>query len=137
MYNKIVIVGNLGRDADMRYLPNGAGVASMNVAVNRRWTDKETGETKEATTWFSVSVWGKQADAVHQYCKKGQQVLVEGEVLAPRVYQKRDGGYGCNLEVRATTVRFLGGKSAQEMPEGFRGPVDFSGSVDEAEEVDF
>ncbi|MFQ5401561.1 MAG: single-stranded DNA-binding protein, partial [Anaerolineae bacterium] len=79
-YQSITIVGNLGRDPEMRYLENGQAVTNLNVACNRKWTDKATGEAREEVTWFRVSVWGRQAEAANQYLQKGRQVLVEGRI---------------------------------------------------------
>jgi single-strand DNA-binding protein len=114
MYQKITIVGNTGRDPEMRYLANGTAVTSLSVASNRKWTDKATGEQKEETTWFRVSVFGNQAEAVNQYVTKGRQVLVEGRLNpdsatgGPRLFTRQDGSVGSSYEVIADTVRFLG-----------------------------
>ncbi len=114
MYQKITIVGNTGRDPEMRYLPNGTAVTSLSVASNRKWNDKATGEQKEETTWFRVSVFGNQAEAVNQYVTKGRQVLVEGRLNPdsatgePRLFTRQDGSVGTSYEVVANTVRFLG-----------------------------
>lgn len=114
MYQKLTIVGNTGRDPEMRYLANGTAVTSLSVASNRKWTDKATGEQKEETTWFRVSVFGNQAEAVNQYVTKGRQVLVEGRLNpdsatgGPRLFTRQDGSVGTSYEVVADTVRFLG-----------------------------
>jgi single-strand DNA-binding protein len=93
----------------MRYTPQGMAVASFSVATDRRWTD-QSGQRQERTTWFRVSVWGKQAESCNQYLAKGRTVLVEGEINEPRVYQRRDGEWAASLDVRASNVRFLGGR---------------------------
>ena len=114
MYQKLTIVGNTGRDPEMRYLADGRPVTSLSVASNRKWTDKATGEQKEETTWFRVSVFGNQAEAVNQYVTKGRQVLVEGRLNpdsatgGPRLFTRQDGSVGTSYEVIADTVRFLG-----------------------------
>ncbi|MEI2607254.1 MAG: single-stranded DNA-binding protein [Candidatus Promineifilaceae bacterium] len=114
MYQKLTIVGNVGRDPEMRYLPDGRPVTSLSVASNRKWTDKASGEQKEETTWFRVSVFGNQAEAVNQYVRKGRQVLVEGRLNpdsatgGPRLFTRQDGSVGASYEVIAETVRFLG-----------------------------
>jgi single-strand DNA-binding protein len=114
MYQKITIVGNVGRDPEMRYLPDGRAVTSLSVASNRKWTDKATGEQKEETTWFRVSVFGNQAEPVNQYVTKGRQVFVEGRLNpdsatgGPRLWTRQDGSVGASYEVVADTVRFLG-----------------------------
>lgn len=114
MYHKILIVGNLGRDPEMRYTPSGQAVTNMSVATNRRFTDN-SGTQREETVWFRVSVWGRQAETVHQYLRKGRQVLVEGRLVAdengnPRIWNRQDGTPAASFEVNAQTVRFLGGR---------------------------
>ena len=116
MYQKIIIVGNLGRDPEMRYTPSGQPVTNLSVATSYRWTDQE-GQQQERTTWFRVSVWGKQAETCNQYLSKGRQVLVEGSLQpdpatgGPRIWTRQDGTAGASFEVRAFTVRFLGGRA--------------------------
>ncbi len=116
MYQRLVLVGNLGRDPEMRYTPNGTAVTTFPVATSRRWTDA-SGQLKEETAWFRVSVFGKQAEICNQYLAKGRRVLVEGELAVdektggPRVYMRKDGTAGASFEVRANTVRFLTPKS--------------------------
>lgn len=109
MYQKLIIVGRLGRDPEMRYTPQGQPVTSFSVATDRSWTDA-SGQRQDRTTWFRVSVWGKQAESCNQYLAKGRMVLVEGEINEPQVYQRRDGEWAASLDVRATNVRFLGGR---------------------------
>ncbi len=114
-YQRLIIVGNLGRDPEMRYTPDGTPVTSFSIATNRRWTGRD-GTPGEETTWFRVSVWGKQAETVAQYLSKGRLVLVEGRLKpdpstgGPRVYQRQDGTSGASYEVTAVNVRFLGGR---------------------------
>ena len=116
MFQKLIIVGNLGRDPELRYTQNGKAVASLSVAVNNQYTNAQ-GETVKETTWFRVSVWDKQAEACSQYLAKGRQVLVEGRLQAdpetggPRLFERNDGSKGAAFEVNASTVRFLGSKS--------------------------
>jgi single-strand DNA-binding protein len=115
MFHKIILVGNLGRDPEMRYTPSGQAVTNLNVATNRRYSDS-SGEMRDETVWFRVSVWGKQAEACNQYLRKGRQVLVEGRLVAdengnPRVWTRQDGTPGASFEVSAQTVRFLGGRA--------------------------
>ena len=105
---------NLGRDPELRYLQSGEAVCNLSVATNRKWNDRQTGGPQEEVCWFRVSVWGKQAEACHEYLTKGRQVLVEGrlrpdpETGGPRVYVRQDGTAGASFEVVAQTVRFLG-----------------------------
>jgi single-strand DNA-binding protein len=118
MYQKLILVGNLGRDPEMRYAPNGDAVTSLNVATNRKYTDK-SGTKVEETTWFRVSVWGKQAETCNQYLKKGSKVLIEGRLQAdkatggPRIFTRNDGTSGSSFEVTAESVRFLSGGQGQ------------------------
>ena len=121
MYHQIVIVGNLGRDPEMRYTPSGTPVTSFNVATNRKYTGSDGNQVKE-TTWFRVSVFGKQAEACAQYLKKGSAVLVEGRLNpdpqtgGPRTFQRQDGTTGTSFEVTANTVRFLGARAEGGAP---------------------
>ncbi|MEK7310757.1 MAG: single-stranded DNA-binding protein [Chloroflexota bacterium] len=116
MYQKLIIAGHLGKDPEMRYAPNGDPVTSMSVATNRKYTDK-SGQKVEETTWFRVSVWGKQAETCNQYLKKGSAVLVEGRLQAdkatggPRTFTRQDGTSGSSFEITADPggVKFLGG----------------------------
>jgi single-strand DNA-binding protein len=116
-FHTIIIVGNLGRDPEMRYAPNGNAVTSLSVASNRTYTDSSGQKIKE-TTWFRVSVWGKQAESVNTYLQKGSSVLVEGELRPdketgnPRTFTRADGSTGSSYEVNARTVRFLSTKGA-------------------------
>jgi single-strand DNA-binding protein len=113
-YQQTTIVGNLGRDPELKYFENGNAVANMSVATNRKWKDEASGEMHEETTWFKVSVWGKQAEACNEHLRKGRQVLVEGrlrpdpETGGPRIYAKKNGFAGASFEMVASNVRFLG-----------------------------
>ena len=111
-YQKLIIIGNLGRDPEMRYTPSGDPVTSLNVASNRQFNDASGAKQKE-TTWFRVSVWGKQAESCNTYLQKGSMVLIEGELKPdketghPRIFTRGDGSQGASYEVTARTVRFL------------------------------
>lgn len=110
--NKILVVGNLGRDPEMRYTPDGQAVTTFSVADSRRYTTA-AGEKKESTEWFSVTAWGKQADLCNEYLRKGRQVLVEGR-LKVRNYQGRDGQRQFVNEISLTGVTFLGHAVGQD-----------------------
>ncbi len=109
MYQSTTVIGHLGRDPEMRYLPSGNPVTSFSIATTRKWTNAE-GQPQEKTTWFRVSVFGKQAEACNQYLAKGRLVLVEGDVDASAWADKTTNEPRASLELRARTVRFLGGK---------------------------
>ena len=119
MYQRLVLVGNLGRDPEMRYTPNGTPITTFPMATSRKWTDA-SGQAKEETAWFRISVFGKQAETCNQYLSKGKRVLVEGELTVdektggPRVYTRKDGTAGASFEVRGTMVRFLSPKGEGE-----------------------
>ncbi len=116
MYQKTIVVGHLGRDPEMRYLPSGTPVTNFSVATTRKWTDAE-GQPQEKTTWFRVAVWGKQAEIANQYLTKGQLVLVEGDVEAS-AWTDREGQARASLELRAWNFRMLGRKGERvEAPE--------------------
>jgi single-strand DNA-binding protein len=123
MYHTIIIVGNLGKDPEMRYLPSGQAVTSFNVATNRQYTGSDGQPVKE-TIWFRVSVWGKQAESSNQYLKKGSKVLVEGRLTpdpatgGPRLWTRQDGTAAASFEVTAATVRFLSSRGDGDITQG-------------------
>ena len=112
MYHSLIIVGNVGKDAEMRFTPSGQAVTSFSLATNREYTTGDGSKVKE-TLWFRVTTWGKQAEVCNQYVKKGMKVLVDGRLTpdkatgGPRVWKKDDGSVGSSFEVTAGTVRFL------------------------------
>lgn len=114
-YQKITIVGNLGRDPEMRYTPGGQAVTNFTVASNRQYT-ASSGERIKETTWFRISAWGRQAETVNQYLKTGSQVLIEGRMTpdkesgGPRVWTRQDGTSAASFEVTAERVVFLSGR---------------------------
>jgi len=113
MYQKVIIVGNLGRDPEMRYTQDGTPVTNFSVATNRRWTNQD-GSPGEETVWFRVSAWRRLAETCNQYLQKGRQVLVEGQLKpdpatgGPRIWTGNDGIARAQYEIRAFTVKFLG-----------------------------
>ena len=115
--NKVLLIGHLGRDPELRYTPGGAAVANFSLATNEAWTDK-AGVKQERTEWHRIVVWGKQAEIVGQYLQKGKQVFIEGS-LATRDWNDRDGNKRQTTEVRALRVIMLG--RGEGRPEGAAG----------------
>lgn len=116
MYQRLVLVGNLGRDPETHYSSSGIPIANFSVATNHKWQDVD-GQTQAETVWFRVAAYGKLAENCQQYLTKGQKVLVEGTLIAdaqsggPRIFTRKDGKSGTAFQVRALTVRFLNSKS--------------------------
>ncbi|MFQ5477653.1 MAG: single-stranded DNA-binding protein [Candidatus Binatia bacterium] len=110
--NKVIIVGNLGKDPELRHTSSGKAVVSMTVATNERWVD-QSGERQERTEWHNVVVWGRQAETCAQYLQKGRSVYLEGR-LQTRKWQDKDGNDRYTTEVIADRVQFLGGGAASE-----------------------
>src|SRR5271167_3381085 len=107
--NKVILVGRLGQNPEVRYTPSGAAVANFSVATNESWTDK-SGQKQERTEWHKVVVWGKLAELCAQYLAKGRQCYLEGR-LQTRQWQDKDGQTKYTTEVQAQTVQFLGGQA--------------------------
>jgi single-strand DNA-binding protein len=105
-FNKIMIVGYLGRDPELRYTPDGTPVCNFTVATTERKKDK-SGEFQDVTTWFRVNLWRRQAEVASQYLSKGKLVYVEGR-LSQSEYQDRDGNTRTSLEVNGTDIQFIG-----------------------------
>ncbi len=135
MYQQIMIIGNVGRDPELRYTPSGQGVCSFSVAVSRKWTDKNSNEKREKTTWFKVSAWRQLAETCSQYVHKGMQIMVIGEVEV-RAYTGSDGTPQASLEITAREVKFLGGKGGERSASGEDYGGGYSGS-DEPEDIPF
>lgn len=116
MYQKLVIVGRLGKDPEMRYTPTGQAVTSFSVATDRQYTD-QTGKMVKETVWFRVSAWGKLAETCNNYLQKGKMVLIEGRLTVdpntggPRTWVGKDGTARASYEVTAQTVKFLSSKT--------------------------
>src|ERR1700681_4315163 len=111
-FNRIILVGNLGRDPELRYTPQGTPVCSFTMATNERRKDK-TGEWQEQVTWFKVTLWGRQAETASQYLTRGRPVYIEGR-LRVEEYTDRDGKPRHSLEVNATDMQFIGGGRGEE-----------------------
>jgi len=135
MYQQIILVGNLGRDPEMRYTPDGTPVTNLNVAVNRKWTDKG-GEQHQRTTWFRVTAWRRLAETCNQYLAKGRLVMVVGEMQEPKVWQGQDGEWRSSLNVTARVVRFLGGRR-DEPPAAAAGDAKATTDAVDEEEIPF
>ena len=110
--NKIIVIGNLGRDPEMRYTPSGQSVTSFSVASSRRYTAAD-GERREETEWFNVSAWGRLADLCNQYLARGRQVYVEGR-LSSRSYVGQDGQTRHSNDIFLQDVQFLGGRGPDD-----------------------
>ena len=132
MYQSLTLIGNLGRDPELRYTPAGNAVTSFPLATNQRWTDRE-GNQKQSTTWFRVTAWNRLAEICSQYLQKGRQVLVVGtlqsdpETGGPKIWTGKDGQPRASFEARAITVKFMGserGETPEEKP-GDDGDIPF------------
>ena len=131
--NKVILVGNLGRDAELRYTPGGASVAKFSIATTEIWNDKG-GQRQERTEWHNIDLWGKQAESLSEYLVKGKQVYVEGRLQTDE-YTDKDGNKKKSTKVRCDRVVLLGGggggrggggggRSAEDM--GGRAPAEAS-----------
>src|SRR5688572_11603172 len=113
--NKVILVGNLGRDAELRYTPGGAPVATANLATTEVWNDKTSGQRQEKTEWHRVIIWGKTAESLSEYLTKGKQIYVEGR-LQTRSWDDKDGNKRYTTEVRADRVVLLSGAGRGAAP---------------------
>ncbi|ELY2561854.1 single-stranded DNA-binding protein [Cronobacter sakazakii] len=116
--NKVILVGNLGQDPEVRYMPNGGAVTSLRLATSESWRDKQTGEMKEVTEWHSVVLYGKLAEVAGEYLRKGSQVYIEGQ-LRTRKWQDQSGQDRYSTEVVVNvggTMQMLGGKQQSDQP---------------------
>ena len=110
-FNKIIVVGYLGRDPELRYTADGTPVCSFSVATTERRKDK-SGEFQDVTTWFRVSAWQRLAEVANQYLSKGKQVYIEGK-LSQSEFTDRDGNTRTSLEIRCTDLQFLGARGEE------------------------
>ena len=111
MLNKIMLIGNLGRDPEMTYMPSGTPVTKFSLAVNRRWQDRQTNEKKEETTWFNIVAFDRLADVCNQYLHKGSKVYLEGRMNSHK-YTNKDGVEVTGWEVRLTDMQMLDPKDS-------------------------
>lgn len=123
MYSSVTLVGIVGRDPEMKYLPNGQAVCDFSLATSRHWTDA-SGERASETTWWKITMWGKMAENVSQYLRKKSRVFVEGSIKPdsetgnPRTFTRNDGTTGASYEVTARVVRVLDPKDAAPALQG-------------------
>lgn len=122
MYQQIVVIGRLGRDAEMKFLPSGEATLQFSIASDRTFNDKNNARIKE-TTWFRCQLFGKGAQALNDYLTKGTMVLVEGRLRidpktgGPNIWKRQDGAHAAAFEIVVGTVRLLGGGSRDAQPE--------------------
>lgn len=115
--NKVILVGNLGKDAEIRYMPDGGAVANLSLATTDRWKDKNSGEQKESTEWHRVVIYGRLAEIAGEYCKKGGSIYIEGK-LKTRKWQDQSGVDKYTTEIIADTMQLLGGRRDQSDDDG-------------------
>ncbi len=108
--NKVMLIGNLGADPEVRYSPNGMAVANVRLATNESWRDKESGETQERTEWHRIVFFGRLAEVVKEYLHKGSQIYIEGR-LQTRKWQDKDGQDRYSTEIVANDMQMLGARS--------------------------
>lgn len=115
--NKVILVGNIGKDPEIRYAPNGGAVANLSVATSESWKDKTSGEKQERTEWHRVVFFGKLAEIANEYLKKGAQIYVEGR-LQTRKWQDKEGKERYTTEIVGSELQMLGGRGAGGSSEG-------------------
>jgi single-strand DNA-binding protein len=137
--NKVILVGNLGADAELRYTGGGMAVANFRLATTEVWKDKD-GQKQEQTEWHRISLWGKQAEAVSQYLVKGKQVYVEGRIQT-RKWQDKEGQDRYSTEIKADRVTLLGsgggGRGQVERDEHAHQPAPMGADMPDADDVPF
>jgi single-strand DNA-binding protein len=124
--NKVILVGNLGKDPEVRYMTNGDAVANVTIATSDSWKDKTTGEKKESTEWHRVVFYRKLAEIVAQYLKKGSQVYIEGRIRT-RKWQDKEGQERYTTEIEAEEMKMLG--SRQNAASSSGGEAEYGGSM--------
>lgn len=121
-HQQLMITGNVGNDPQLRYMQDGTAVTSLNIAVNKKWTDTE-GNKKEKTTWFSISVWRKQAEVVVQYVKKGSKVQVIANDVEARTWTDGNGETHAGIQAQAREVIFLDTRTGESTTDDNEIPV--------------
>ncbi|MDM8532470.1 single-stranded DNA-binding protein [Anaerolineales bacterium HSG25] len=118
MHQNLQLIGNLGRDPEMRYTPSGQAVTDFSMATSNRWTGRD-GQQQSETTWFRITAWGKLAEICNQYLSKGRQVFVEGRLASEiKIWTDQGGNPRASYEVTANTIRFLGNRSDSQPQQG-------------------
>ena len=118
-YNRVILLGNLTRDPEMRYIPSGTAVTNFGLAMNERYTDRQTGEQKENTCFVDVEAWGRQAEVANEYLSKGRPVFIEGSLKFDS-WEADDGSRRSKLSVRAFRIQLIGGRrDGDEMGGGY------------------
>ena len=113
MYQRVIIIGRLGRDCEMKYTPGGDAVATFSIATDKKWTGTD-GKAQQKTVWFRVTAWRKLAEICNTYLKKGAQVMVEGEMAEPHAYLDKSGNPACSLDITAAIMKMLGSREQGE-----------------------
>ncbi|CAN5864977.1 MAG: Single-stranded DNA-binding protein [Chromatiales bacterium USCg_Taylor] len=113
--NKVILIGNLGAEPEVRFMPSGQAVANVRLATNETWRDRETGESQERTEWHRVVFFGKLADIVKEYLHKGSQIFVEGRIQTKK-WQDKDGHDRYTTEIIANEMQMLGARGAGTVP---------------------
>lgn len=108
-YNRVILMGNLTRDPELKYLPSGNSVVNFGIAMNERWTDRETGEQKEAPCFVDIEAWGRQAEVANEYLQKGSPVFIDGS-LKFESWEADDGTKRSRLRVRVFRIQLIGGR---------------------------
>lgn len=108
--NRVLLIGNLTRDPELKYLPSGSAVCEFSIAVNRNWTDKKTGDKKEEVSFIDIVSWGRTAEICAEYLKKGRSTFVEGRLQQDRWEDQKTGQKRSKIRVNAESVQFLGGR---------------------------
>ena len=125
--NKVILIGRLGSDPEVRYTPSGVAVANFNIATSEEWKDKDSGEKKERTEWHRIVAWRRLGEICGEYLSKGKQVYIEGR-LQTRDWEDRDGNKRYTTEIVASDVQFLGARDSSESARPrSTGSTDFQG----------
>ena len=119
--NKVILVGRLGQDPELRYTPDGAAVANFSIATSIEWKDRDSGGKKEKTEWHRIVAWRRLGELCGEYLAKGRQVYIEGR-LQTRDWQDRDGNKRYTTEIVATDIQFLGSRDSSGPRDGYGGP---------------